>query len=509
MRLRYFGGMAAVVACAAIALTAVGAMAAPRHAPRAHVITIHAQPDPITAGDPVVIFGRLFGRLHGGRLVVLFHRAADQRGGFIPVQATRTDPSGAYEFSRADGAVLTNRAWYVASAGAVSRIVLERVQAVVSVNVTGPDGVSEPNGSVLQTGPGFTYTFAGTVSPAKAGATVVLQRQGAGSGNNWATIGRGTVNADGNYSIAHNFVIPSGQNGDATVRTLLRNDIRNVDSPSDTLSYEIEQTQNPNLTINASSNPIVEGSSDTISGIYVAGPGQLLTLYGRDFHRSFGAVGTTITGAGGSYSFTVTPVYNSSYRVVAANEPKGSHGPAGSTGPTGPTGTTNTTGATGSTGATGKTGKTGATGTTGSTGSTGSTAANGATGSVGPNGPNGRTRSAVLFVGVQDSLSAQASATTINQGQSVTFKGSVAPDKTGHTIYLQRLNAAGTAWHVIALATIGSNSSYTITQTFFQAGSEVLRVKIPGGPDNQGAASTPFTITVKQIPAAALVPAGG
>ena len=476
MRLRYFGAMAAVVACAAIALTAVGAVAAPRHAPRAHAITIHAQPDPITAGDPVVIYGRLFGRVRGGRLVVLYHRAAEQRGGFVPVQATRTDPTGAYEFSRADGAVLTNRAWYVASAGVVSRIVLERVQAVVSLNVTGPGGVSEPNGSVLQTGPGYTYTFAGTVSPAKAGATVVLQRQGAGSGNDWATIGRGTVDAGGNYSIAHNFVIPSGENGDATVRTLLRNDIRNVDSPSDTLSYEIEQTQNPNLTINARSNPIVEGSSDTISGVYVAGPGQLLTLYGRDFRHSFGAVGTTITGAGGSYSFNVTPVYNSSYRVVAANEPKHAHGPAGSTGTTGTTGTT---------------------------------AANWATGSVGPNGPNGRTRSAVLFVGVQDALSAQASATTINQGQSVTFTGSVVPDKTGHTIYLQRLNAAGTAWHVIALATIGSNSSYAITQTFFEAGSEVVRVKIPGGPDNQGAASAPFTITVKQVPAAALVPAGG
>jgi hypothetical protein len=115
----------------------------------------------------------------------------------------------------------------------------------------------------------------------------------------------------------------------------------------------------------------------------------------------------------------------------------------------------------------------------------------------------------VLFVGVQDALSAQASATTINQGQSVTFTGSVVPDKTGHAIYLQRLNAAGTAWHVIALVAIGANSSYSITQTFFQAGSEVVRVKIPGGPDNQGAASAPFTVTVKQIPAAALVPSGG
>jgi hypothetical protein len=110
---------------------------------------------------------------------------------------------------------------------------------------------------------------------------------------------------------------------------------------------------------------------------------------------------------------------------------------------------------------------------------------------------------------VQSALTAQASATTINQGQSVTFTGSVVPDKTGHVIYLQRLDAAGNAWHLLALATIGSNSSYSITQTFFQTGSEVVRVKIPGGPDNQGAVSAPFTITVKGIPVAALVPSGG
>ena len=35
------------------------------------------------------------------------------------------------------------------------------------------------------------------------------------------------------------------------------------------------------------------------------------------------------------------------------------------------------------------------------------------------------------------------------------------------------------------------------------------RVKIPGGPDNQGAVSSPFTITVNAVPAASLVPSGG
>ncbi|MGD0384996.1 MAG: hypothetical protein ABSB73_02555, partial [Solirubrobacteraceae bacterium] len=234
MRLKYVSGAAAVVACVAIALTAVGAGAAPRHGFRRHAITIHAQPNPITAGDPVVIFGRLFGRLHSGRLVVLFHRAAEQGGGFVPVQVTHTDSTGAYEFTRADGAVLTNRLWYVASAGAVSRTLFERVQAIVSLNVTGPGGVSEPNGSILQTGSKYVYTFAGTVTPGRAGASVLLQRQAGDKGNGWVTIGRGTLAADGSYSIAHVFVVPSSQNGDATIRVLLRNDGRNIDSPSDT-----------------------------------------------------------------------------------------------------------------------------------------------------------------------------------------------------------------------------------------------------------------------------------
>ena len=167
------------------------------------------------------------------------------RNGFSPIQTTRTDATGAYEFSRADGRVDTNRAWFVATAGVRSRVAFERVQALVTLNVTGPGGVSEPNGSVLQTGRGFTYTFAGTVTPGRAGASVAAPAPGRARGNNWATIGRGMLDAAGNYSIPHIFVIPSSQNGDATIRVLLRNDVINIDSPSDTLSYEIEQTQNP------------------------------------------------------------------------------------------------------------------------------------------------------------------------------------------------------------------------------------------------------------------------
>jgi hypothetical protein len=500
MRTKLYAGAAAVAVGVLVALGTAGAVAAPQHAPHHRVplraITTHAQPNPITAGDPVTIYGRLFGRRRGGRLVVLFHRAAGVPGGFVAVQTTRTDSTGAYEFQRADGAVLTNREWFVNAAGVRSRVIDERVAALLTVNVTGPGGVAEPNGSVLQTGSGHTYTFAGTVTPARAGATVVLQRNAGAKGNGWATIGRGTLDAAGNYSIAHIFVIPSSQNGDATVRVLLRNDVRNIASPSDSLSYEIEQAQNPNLTINAHSNPIVEAASGTVYGVDASGSGQLLTLYARDYRHAFGAIATTRTGAGGAYSFTVTPIYNTAYRVVA------------STTPAGRTGTSSRRGApahvaSGSSGGTGSTGSTGPTGTTGTTGTTGST------GSTGTTGPTGKNRSAVLFIGVQAALTAQASSTTINQGQSVTFSGTVTPDKTGHAIYLERLNAAGDAWHLIAVGTVGANSTYSITQPFFVVGSETVRVKLPGGPDNQGAVSVPFTITIDAIPASSLVPSSG
>ena len=48
-------------------------------------------------------------------------------------------------------------------------------------------------------------------------------------------------------------------------------------------------------------------------------------------------------------------------------------------------------------------------------------------------------------------LTLQTTGTTINQGQSVTFSGSVDPDETGRNVYLERLNAAGNQWHIIAI----------------------------------------------------------
>jgi hypothetical protein len=466
MQFKYLGAGALAGAVAAAAMLPTAASA--QHATAlsfnaADHVSIHAQPNPIVAGDSVVIFGRLFARDDQNRLVVLYVRAGDSSGAFIPVQVTHTGVDGAYEFSRADGNVDTNRAWYVAAASADSRIVNERVAALVTIAATGPGGVQEPNGSVLQTGKGHQYTFAGTTAPAIAGTEVLLQRQSASAGlDNWATIGRGQVQSDGTFSIVHTFAVPSASGGDANVRVLVRKDASNIASPSTSLSYEIEQSQNPQLTIVPTAYSILEGASDTISGVDAAGSGVLLTLDAHVAGKSFAPIATTTTGTDGAYTFQVSPVYNTYYRVRS------------------------------------------------------SVVGSGATGASGPSGASGasstarsHTVSATAFVGVRAVLTEQATATTINQGQSVTFSGMITPDKTGHNIYLERENAAGTGWHIIASAVVGANSMYSLTRAFYVAGTETVRIAINGSPENQGAATAPITITVDPIPANQLVPTQG
>ncbi len=114
--------------------------------------------------------------------------------------------------------------------------------------------------------------------------------------------------------------------------------------------------------------------------------------------------------------------------------------------------------------------------------------------------------SAVLFEGVKYLLAAQISATTVQEGQTLTFTGSVAPSHPEHVIYLERRNAAGTAFRVVRVATLTAQSTFSIGYQVYGTGSQVFRVYIPGGPENEGAASEPFAVQVNPAPAAALVP---
>ena len=81
----------------------------------------------------------------------------------------------------------------------------------------------------------------------------------------------------------------------------------------------------------------------------------------------------------------------------------------------------------------------------------------------------------MLYEGVKDVLTAAVSQTTIQAGQTLTFTGTVAPDHTGHVVYLERQNASGdgasTSWRS---ATVTAGSTYSIAHTVYDARHEGL-----------------------------------
>jgi hypothetical protein len=106
-----------------------------------------------------------------------------------------------------------------------------------------------------------------------------------------------------------------------------------------------------------------------------------------------------------------------------------------------------------------------------------------------------RKHTAVLFEGVQDVVSMTPSSTTSTVGQSVTFTGTVLPDKAGDWIYLQRLGADGN-WHNVEIRTVTASSTFQFGWTFGKAGSYEFRARIYSDHANVGGASTPVTISV-------------
>lgn len=303
-----------VLACA---LTALASAAAPTLA-AAHPIhnrglTIHALPHRIIAGEPALILGRLHGPDHAGQRIQLFHRINPDRG-YSLIGTTTTNTYGEYEFTRAEGIVLTNRSWFVRGPGFThSRTTYERVAALVSLSADSTAGLTR-----------HPITFTGHVTPDHAGDRILLQQQ-RGSGDDWRTIGRTVIGAGSDFSISHAWRVP----GDYNVRAVFRGDARNTRAASDAASVVIQQTQVPDFTIQTSDPIVSNGSPVTISGtLYEPGtttgePSTSVSLFATvpGTHR-FRELTTTTTGSGGGYSFAgVSSTRNQLYAVRTTFRP--------------------------------------------------------------------------------------------------------------------------------------------------------------------------------------------
>lgn len=309
MRTRFTMLAATLCGVAALAVP-VAASAAPHHN---RGLTIAVTPDPINAGEGVLIYGQLNGSDNAGQTVRLYHRV-NPAPRFTLISVTKTDQFGFYHFVRADGIVETNRNWFVRGpAGTHSRTVHERVHALVTLAADRTSATTSQR-----------VTFTGVIVPRHSFQRVLLQEQVGNNGNGWRTIARGLTNGHSIFTIAHRFRVP----GDYTLRAVFRGDRRNSAGASDSVTVAVQQAQVPGFTIQSASPIISEGQSVTISGV-VDQPGTAtpmattqVTLYGRLPNRRFVALATTVTGTDGSYSFQgLTPVYNTVYYVAETLTP--------------------------------------------------------------------------------------------------------------------------------------------------------------------------------------------
>lgn len=304
MRLR-FAVPAAMLAALVVAVSPGIASAAPHHN---NGLTIHAAPNPILAGEGVLVYGQLNAPPVAGQTIVIYHHVAGHPG-YSPVAHTTTDSHGFYEFPRADGIVNTNRSWFAREQGGQhvhSRTVYERVAALVSL-------VANPTNADTRQ----PITFSGHVFPNHAGEPVFLQQQ-VGATDRWRTLKRGHLGPGSNYSITYRWRVP----GARAVRVVFRGDFRNIRGVSDPVTVTIQQHQVGGFTINTSDPIIPEGSTVNITGTLDQPgssnpePNTSVTLWGRTAEQKhFVALESTATDSGGNYSFTEKPAQNTLYQV--------------------------------------------------------------------------------------------------------------------------------------------------------------------------------------------------
>jgi hypothetical protein len=272
-------------------------------------VSLFAEPHMVASGESAQLFGTLScpSLASATNQAVTIYEHSAGTGGFR-IAGTATSGAGGF-YSLVAPTLSTNSVFYAVSAG--KRSPSRTVKVAPIVTLAGPSELAQ-----LRTGPSNRVTFTGTVTPADAGAILVLQRENATAHEEWGAIGFGVVGAGGSFSITHRFSIP----GDANLRVIVRPHGRlTLRGISNTLSYVISQRQNPHLTINSSADPAAYGQTVTLSGVLAAGANQKVKLSSHPRGGApFAPVGETTTNSSGEYSFPVTALRNTAYQVSGA-----------------------------------------------------------------------------------------------------------------------------------------------------------------------------------------------
>jgi hypothetical protein len=275
-------------------------------------VTISASSQRIVAGEIVTVSGALAcpGDSSAGTRQLAIARDQPGSGQRAAAATVTTEADGSYSFTSAP-----------LSATTVFRVRIGHHGAHVAVTVAPLVTLSGPAASTqLSAVAGAVQrgrrraTFTGTVDPYNAGALVGLQVSYPSSPSHWRTISYARVDANGSYSISHNFIA----SGTTVLRTIAYGSKQKAPAVSQALPYDAPQPQNAALTIGASADPLASGQTVTIAGVAAGIPGQTVTLRARTPAGAMIAVATTSTDEAGKYEFTQMPLENTYYRVTDA-----------------------------------------------------------------------------------------------------------------------------------------------------------------------------------------------
>jgi hypothetical protein len=203
---------------------------------------------------------------------------------------------------------------FIARAGGARQArAVVRVSPLITLDARAAGTQISTRGGLARSAASTRISFSGSVSPASSGARVALQVEYAGVGERWRTVAFTRVAPDGSYSVAHHFRRP----GEVSVRTRVH--VRGLAAAASApLTLEIVQAQSPQLTIEASADPVLSGSAVTVSGVTAGAPSQHVALLARVPGHPWTVVAEGTTDEHGGYSFTQTPLQNTGYRARTA-----------------------------------------------------------------------------------------------------------------------------------------------------------------------------------------------
>lgn len=99
-----------------------------------------------------------------------------------------------------------------------------------------------------------------------------------------------------------------------------------------------------------------------------------------------------------------------------------------------------------------------------------------------------------VFATVRHKVTAALNDNSIGLGQTVTIRGSVAPNHRGRPVYLQRYYSG--AWRTMKTATLSSTSAYSFSYKPGSTGTRTLRVYRPADTDHAAGASPTLKLTI-------------